>query len=179
MTLSGTDWIADVDLVDGQFFTFATVAANLPPIAVNDTQTGAEDTPNTINVITNDTDVDSTADTISISGATLTGATKGTLALSGTTSVTYTPNANTCGTDSYTYQAYDGVFTSTGTATVSVTITCLNDAPTSTGVIQTINEDTQFAFTGGAFPYADVDSGTVIASGKTLGSVKIVSLPSV
>jgi large repetitive protein len=60
---------------------------------------------NTINLIANDTDPDG-GDTITISGI-LTTPINGTLSISGTTNVLYTPNANFCGTDVFTYQAVD------------------------------------------------------------------------
>lgn len=53
----------------------------------------------------------------------------------------------------------------------------MNDIPTSINVTQASNEDTQFVFTGGSFPFVDSDSGTVIASGNILSGVTIVSLP--
>lgn len=42
---------------------------------------------------------------------------------------TYTPNLNFNGTDSFTYEAYDGLTNSTTVATVSFIITAVNDAP--------------------------------------------------
>ena len=50
----------------------------------------------------------------------------GSVAIIGTT-VTYTPNANVSGADSFTYTATDGQ--ESDTATVSVTINPVNDAP--------------------------------------------------
>lgn len=96
------------------FMTLAYKAPNFPPTAVNDTATGSEDLPLTINVSANDTDTaDFISDIVTISGATITSPTNGTVVLSGTTQIVYTPNANWCGTDSFTYRAYDGVNTST------------------------------------------------------------------
>ena len=45
-------------------------------------------------------------------------------------------------------------------------------------MIQASNEDTQFVFSSGSFPFIDSDSGTVIASGNLLSGVTIVSLAS-
>ncbi|MGH3767417.1 MAG: tandem-95 repeat protein [Pseudonocardiaceae bacterium] len=56
-------------------------------------------------------------------------------------SYVYTPNANFCGSDSFTYVADDGKADS-GTATVTLTVTCVNDAPSFTkGPDQTVGED--------------------------------------
>src|SRR5207244_4597557 len=69
------------------------------------------------------TDVDSDTLTYSV----VTGPAHGTL--SGTApNVTYTPAGNYNGTDSFTFKANDGTVDS-ATATVSLTITAVNDAP--------------------------------------------------
>ena len=53
----------------------------------------------------------------------------------------YTPNANYNGTDSFTYRASDG--TAWGnTATATVTISAVNDLPTTSAVNVSTNEDT-------------------------------------
>ena len=53
--------------------------------------------------------------------------TNGTVTISGSTA-TYTPSDNYNGSDSFTYKANDGTDDS-NTATVSITITAVNDAP--------------------------------------------------
>jgi hypothetical protein len=78
-------------------------------VANNDSYTLAEDTSVSGNVLTNDTDIDSTGLTAGV----LTGPTHGTL------------NLNADGT--FTYTVSDG--TSTTTATVSINVTAVNDAP--------------------------------------------------
>ena len=47
------------------------------------------------------------------------------------TSVTYTPNANFNGTDSFTFKSNDGTADS-ASATVTITVTAVNDAPVAT-----------------------------------------------
>jgi hypothetical protein len=80
--------------------------SNSAPTANNDSAIVTEDsTNNTINLIANDTDPD-LGDTSSID-AILSGTTNGSLSISGTSNVLYTPNANYCGVDSFTYQAVD------------------------------------------------------------------------
>jgi hypothetical protein len=63
-------------------------------------------------------------------------------ALSGTApNLTYTPHTNYNGSDSFTYKVNDGALDST-TATVSITIDSVNDAPTfAKGANQQVNED--------------------------------------
>lgn len=80
--------------------------SNSAPTAVNDSAIVSEDsTNNPINLIANDTDPDF-GDTISISGIVST-TTNGTLSVSGANNVIYTPDADYCGVDTFTYQAED------------------------------------------------------------------------
>jgi hypothetical protein len=79
----------------------------------------------------------------------------------------------------FTYRAKDQSGALSNIATGSITITCTSDAPTSVNVTQASNEDIQFVFTGGSFPFFDADSGTTIASGNILSGVTIVSLVSI
>ncbi len=56
-------------------------------------------------------------------------------------SVTYSPNANYNGSDSFTYKVNDGTLDS-ASASVSITVNAVNDAPSFTkGADQTVNED--------------------------------------
>jgi hypothetical protein len=55
--------------------------------------------------------------------------------------ITYTPNPDFCGTDSFTYQACDPSG-ACDTATVTITVTCVNDAPVAQDDTYTTNEDT-------------------------------------
>jgi hypothetical protein len=66
-----------------------------------------------------------------VSAAVVSGPTNGTLNFSQLGTFTYTPNANFSGADSFTYTASDGVSNS-NTATVSLTVNPVNDAPTGT-----------------------------------------------
>ncbi len=80
--------------------------SNSAPVAVNDTAIVTEDsTNNTINLTANDSDAD-IGDSISID-AILSGTTNGSLSLSGANNVIYTPDADFCGTDNFTYQVVD------------------------------------------------------------------------
>ena len=112
-------------LSDGTGSDTATVSitvnpVNDPPVADDDTATTDEDYAVTINVLANDSDVD--GDTLSVDSVTQ--ASNGTVTNNGT-DVTYTPNTNFNGTDSFTYTASDG---NGGTDTATVTVT-VNPAP--------------------------------------------------
>ena len=142
--LQGTDIVAGFGAFSGSAFFFridVVDAENRPPLAVNDAYTTLEDTPLNVaapGVLGNDSDPDGNPITAQL----VTGPTRGTLTLNANGSFSYTPNANANGTDSFTYNAFDGQVPSTTPATVTITITPVNDAPSFTaGPNQTVNED--------------------------------------
>ena len=113
---------------------------NQAPTATNDAYTVAEDTPLTVaapGVLANDTDPDGDA----LSAALASGPSHGTLTLNANGSFTYTPAANFNGSDSFTYRASDGA-TASNPATVSITVTALNDAPAAADDTYSTAEDT-------------------------------------
>ncbi|MDP4270063.1 MAG: Ig-like domain-containing protein, partial [Bacteroidota bacterium] len=110
---------------------------NDAPIAVNDYATTSEDSPKVINVLTNDSDVDGNALTITSVSV----PTKGTVVVNGDGTITYTPNANANGNDSFTYTISDG-HGGSSTATVNVAITPVNDLPVAVSDSTGTNEDT-------------------------------------
>jgi VCBS repeat-containing protein len=101
-------------------------AVNDAPAAAADSYSTPEDTALTIaaaGVLGNDTDVDGNPLT-----AAVTGPAHGVLTLNADGSFTYTPAADYNGADAFTYKAGDGLAQSAA-ATVSITITAVNDAP--------------------------------------------------
>ncbi len=81
---------------------------NDPPVANDDTATTDEDTPVTIDVVANDTDVDGNLDPTSVTVTS--GPANGSVAVDPVTGeVTYTPDADFNGTDSFTYEVCDTV----------------------------------------------------------------------
>ncbi len=102
-------------------------SVNDAPVAVNDSYSTNEDVAVTIaapGVLSNDTDVEGNPLTAVVNS----GPTHGTLTLNVNGSFVYTPTANYTGSDSFTYRANDGTANS-NTATVSLTIHAVNDAP--------------------------------------------------
>ena len=111
-------------------------AVNDKPDAVDDDKTLAEDDPDTIiNVLANDTDID--GDTLHV--ASIGSAAHGTASLVGG-AVSYQPNADFNGSDSFTYTISDG-HGGTDTATVHITVTSINDKPDAVDDDKTLAED--------------------------------------
>jgi VCBS repeat-containing protein len=134
-----------------------------PAVAVDDATTVAEDAPATvIDVLANDTDVEGDPFSVTAVGAAAHGTTSSTAS-----NVTYTPAANYCGPDSFTYTITGG-----DSATVSVTVTCTNDAPVATDDTKSTTEDLPLVFPATDLLGNDTDPD----AGDTL-SVSSVSNP--
>ncbi len=106
-----------------------------PPTAVDDARTVAEDSSATsLNVVANDTDADGGPLEITDASAPSHGAVS---IVQGTPDVvSYTPDANYCGTDEFGYSVNGG-----DAATVSVTVTCIDDAPVAVDDSRSVAED--------------------------------------
>jgi VCBS repeat-containing protein len=110
--------------------TITITAANDGPAAADETYSTAEDTALTVaapGVLGNDSDPDGD----SLSALLVSGPSHGALALNANGSFSYTPAGNFNGSDSFTYRASDGSLAS-NPATVTITVTAANDAPTVT-----------------------------------------------
>jgi VCBS repeat-containing protein len=117
------------------------VAVNDAPTAVADSYSGTEDLALTGNVLTNDSDVDGDTLTASL----LAQAAHGTVALATDGSFIYTPAANTNGNDRFVYTVNDG-HGGSATATTSIDVVAVNDAPTAVADSYSGTED--LALTG-------------------------------
>jgi hypothetical protein len=91
---------------------------NDAPTAVDDSATTAIGTPVTINVLANDTDIDSPV--LTVAGI-VSGPANGSASVNANGSITYTPNTGFAGNDSFEYQISDGNG-GTDTATVFIAI---------------------------------------------------------
>ena len=141
---------------------------NDAPIAHNLSVTTPEDTTLDISLDASDVDGDPLTATI------VSGPTHGTVTISGLV-VTYTPALNYHGADSFTYTVNDGTADS-NVATVSITVTSVNDAPVANDQSITTSEDTAINITLDA---SDVDGDPLtatIVSGPTHGTVTISGL---
>ncbi len=142
--------------------TVTVAPVNDPPVAVDDTASTNEDTPVTVSVLANDTDVD--GDALAI--ASVTQGTHGTVVNNGS-NVSYAPNANFHGSDSFTYAVSDG-HGGTDTATVSVTVSSINDSPVAVDDAVSTNEDTPITIDVLANDM-DVDGDTLTITSVTQG----------
>ncbi len=117
----------DLDPTPNQI-SFTYIPVNDAPVAVDDVAATNEDVPVNIDVLTNDSDVDSP--TLYVAEAS---AAHGTVVIETDGTITYTPDANFNGTDTIDYTVADGdIFvagTKTDTAKVTVTVNPVNDPP--------------------------------------------------
>jgi hypothetical protein len=126
------------DARDGEARATVTVnvaPANLPPAALDDLATTPEDQAVTVSPRANDLDPDD--DPLDVTAVTQ-GA-NGAVVLNADDTVTYTPAANFGGTDSFTYTLTDGA--ATDAATVTVTVTPVDDPPVANDDAATTSED--------------------------------------
>jgi VCBS repeat-containing protein len=169
-TESGTDYVAIAD--DGN----ATIINN-PPVAADDASYSVnEDNTLTVaapGVLGNDSDPD--GDTLT--AVLVSGPSHGTLTLNSDGSFTYTPAENFFGTDSFTYQAYDGVAYS-NVATVTITVSSVNDAPVAEDDSYHTDEDTPLVVTASGVLGNDSDVEgdpltAVLVSGPSHGTLTL------
>ena len=138
----GTQYIT-VTVNDGhttvtQTITIQVISVNDIPVAADDNYTVTEDTPATFNVLANDSDVED-GNAIKVVAVDTTGS-HGTVTVNSDGTLTYAPNANYNGTDSFQYTVSD----SNGghdSATVSIQVDSVNDNPVVQDDTVTTDED--------------------------------------
>jgi VCBS repeat-containing protein len=145
-------------------------AVNDAPVANNDSYETDEDTALTVpapGVLANDTDVEDDSLTVATPRP-VSGPSHGSVTLNEDGSFTYTPNANFNGTDSFTYKATDGQDAS-APATVSITVSAVNDAPVAVNDSYATDEDTTLsvAAPGVLGNDTDVDGDSLTAARVT------------
>ncbi|HET8776669.1 MAG TPA: Ig-like domain-containing protein [Candidatus Limnocylindria bacterium] len=123
---------SDGSLADDETIMITVRDASRAPVAADDGLTVAEDDSVTANLLDNDTDPD--GDALSITSVTQ--PSHGSVACAPLGSCTYAPDADYFGPDTFTYAVTDGRG-QTDSATVSVTVTPVNDPPTADDVSET------------------------------------------
>ncbi|MBA2282531.1 MAG: tandem-95 repeat protein [Acidimicrobiia bacterium] len=171
---SGTEWVSysvsDGSLSSSGIFSISIAAVNDPPTATDTAVTTAEDTAVSITLEADDEEGDDLTYTI------VSPPTNGTVECSGSSCV-YTPAANYSGPDAFTWAASDGN-PGQATATVSITVTPVNDAPRALDVAATTDEEVAVTFAllatdveGDALTYSlasPPSGGTAIVSGSNV-----------
>ncbi|MDF1726467.1 MAG: VCBS domain-containing protein [Sulfitobacter sp.] len=138
-TVSATYQVVDEDGgTETAILELILTGVNDTPVAVQDTATTAEDTSVSIDVLDNDSDVDS-GDMLVI--ASLSQPANGTAAVNGAGEVTYTPDRDFNGIDTFTYVASDGSG-STVTESVTVTVTPVDDPVIARADFASTDQDT-------------------------------------
>jgi len=113
------------------------IVSNVPPVANDDYATTDEDTPVVIDVLANDSDVE---DGIPELNAIISQPSHGTATINADETITYEPDPNYYGSDSFVYEVIDSDG-ATDTATVYITITPINDAPVANDDSYATDED--------------------------------------
>ena len=114
---------------------------NDAPVAEDDSATTDEDIVVEIDILENDSDVDGTIDTTTV---TITKEPEhGTVTVDENGKVTYTPDENYNGEDSFSYTVKDDDGTVSNEAKVALTINAVNDAPIATNNENSTKEDTE------------------------------------
>ena len=143
-----------MEIVDGE-----------PPVAVDNEYTVAEDMVLSVSaagVLANDTDADSATITVQDEDPSTPGSIEpvedvrhGTLVLAADGSFEYTPDRDFFGTDTFVYNARDSRLQSLAAATVTITVTPVNDQPTANDDEITVAEDTVVVRSGDVFTVND------------------------
>jgi VCBS repeat-containing protein len=136
---------------------------NDAPVANDDPVTPEEGTSTRINLASNDSDSDGDLDPSSI--RIISGPSNGTLTINDDGTVDYLHDGSETTSDSFTYTIDDLSGATSNTATVNITVTPVNDAPTITaGQSFSIQEDAISGDSVGTIKASDPDSGTLTYS---------------
>ena len=92
-----------------------------------------------------------------------------------TAQVTYTPDGNFNGSDSFTVKANDGTVDSSANATISITVNPVDDPPTATAGSETVDEDDSVVITLSGTDVDTADLTFAIVSGPTSGGLSGIS----
>ena len=137
--------VSDGSSTDTTTLTITVTGSNDGPVAVNDSDSTPEDTPVTLAILGNDSDPDGDAlSVVEIAGTAVTAGdsvaiANGSVTLNANGTVTVTPATNYNGTLNFDYTISDG--DATDTATVTVNVSGVNDAPSLSGATAAVSEE--------------------------------------
>ncbi|MEZ5436939.1 MAG: Ig-like domain-containing protein [Lysobacteraceae bacterium] len=138
LLLSANDGSADSATVQ---VTLNIDCLNQAPVAAANSYFGSEDAPFSVAAVVGVLANDSDANGDELTAVLDDDVQHGSLTLNADGSFDYAPDANYCGSDSFTYHANDGAADS-NVATVTITVQCANDAPVSLGDSYAGTQDT-------------------------------------
>ncbi|MDD3302732.1 MAG: Ig-like domain-containing protein [Candidatus Gracilibacteria bacterium] len=164
--------VSDGTLTDTGHVIVIVNPVNDTPIAVDNSFTVVKNTTTLLNLVSNDTDVDSNNLVISSLGTILNGS--GVITAGGT-GVMFTPSMNFVGVIGFDYVVSDGNLTDTGH--VSVTVVAENRIPVAIDDNITLNMNTQKTFDPRVND-TDADGNTLAITGKTDGANGLVTFSS-
>ena len=175
-SICDTDGLCDTAIVT------ITVTDNTPPVAVDDAVATSEDAPVTFDPLAdNGGGVDSDPEGDPLTVASVTQPANGTVVLNADGTITYTPDPDFNGVDTFTYTVCDdGAPQECATATVTVTVAAVNDAPVANDDANSTDEDVPVT-TDLVVNDSDVEDGTVdpasvaIVTGPTDGTITAIN----
>jgi VCBS repeat-containing protein len=152
-----------------------TVDCSGAPTAVDDSKTVTEDANATaIDVIANDTDTDGGTNTVQSATQPANGAV---VITGGGSGLTYKPNANYCNTQSGgTADTFNYTLNGGSTGQVSVTVTCVDDAPVASDDVATTAEDAGATTVSVLANDNDIDGGPKTVNSVTQGAHGTVAI---
>ncbi|TMN64074.1 hypothetical protein CWB85_21515, partial [Pseudoalteromonas sp. S1727] len=122
-------------------------AINDAPVAMDNTAQLQEEGSFEVNVLGNDSDVD-TGDSLDVSSVSIvTDAVNGQTQITATGAIIYTANADYFGSDSFTYTVKDSNGATSNVATVTMTVNPVNDAPVGQAQSLALDEDASLLIT--------------------------------
>jgi endonuclease G len=164
--LTGYDFISQVPVpIQADIESRLDAGSNSAPVAASQAVPVTEDAQNVpVTLSATDANVNNTL-TYEVVGSPEHGSLSGTGA-----NLTYTPDADYFGTDSFTFKASDGTAAS-NTATVSITVSAVNDTPLAQNDSKTATEDTALVFAASALTANDAAGGEGENDGLTVTDV--------
>lgn len=161
---------------------FVTLVGNSPPVATDIGVSTDADTPAAVTLAA--TDPDNNPLTYTIVGQPVNGTLSGVAP-----NLTYTPNMNYAGADSFTYKATDDGLLSSNTATVSITVNAVNTAPVANAgvdIVQACSAATGASVTLDASGSSDINGDVLVdtwtgtfpeGTGTAVGEMATVTMP--
>jgi VCBS repeat-containing protein len=142
---------------------------NTAPVAIDDLYQATEDALLSVAALDGVLDNDTDAENDTLTALLVAQAIKGTVTLNPDGSFSYAPQADTCGTDQFTYRASDGQAQS-AVAIATLQVACVNDAPVAATATFGVAENRAVATVVGTVSASDPDAGDTLSYAITAGN---------